>query len=61
MKEKLEALIKDPRRCAKQNDKDANDLVSTWAAGARAVAGEQRRVIKLLRKIIREAEDAANY
>lgn len=43
----LSEVIADLKRCANQNEADASD-----SAGAEAVAGEQRRMIKILSAVV---------
>jgi hypothetical protein len=56
IREKLVAIITDLERCAKQNEADAKTGAG-WGphpldGEARAVAGEQRRMIKILKAAI---------
>lgn len=51
----IRQIIRDLHRCADQNEKDAkNGMDVQECAMAAAVAGEQRRMIKLLRRHLRE-------
>lgn len=52
-KEVLQKLIADLRRCARQNDADAKpyDPWDPEYVGAKAVATEQRRMIKILTRV----------
>lgn len=50
IKEKIQELIKELNRCAKQNEKDAQWPCSDIQAWA--IAHEQRRMIKILKKLI---------
>lgn len=47
MKNKITVIIKELERCAKQNE-------SEFDVGATAVAGEQRRMIKILKRLRKE-------
>jgi hypothetical protein len=47
---RMESVISDLKRCAKQNEADAR-TDSSDATQARAVAAEQRRMIAILRKL----------
>lgn len=46
-------VIADLECCAEQNEQDANDADAIDAAQARAVAGEQRRMIAILNQVAR--------
>ena len=61
MRKQILALIKELRRCAKQNEIDVKpyDPWENDVVGARAVASEQRRMIKILRTILKPAKRRA--
>jgi hypothetical protein len=48
-------IIKNLLRCARLNEQDAKRLSPMYGEGARAVAGEQRRIINILRMAARSA------
>lgn len=47
----IDEVIKDLIRCAVQNEKDSKVLDGYFGAQANAVAGEQRRMIKILKSL----------
>lgn len=59
MHEKITTIIRDLERCAKQNEADARTSsamsCSRDLAHASGVAGEQRRMIRILQELLRVA------
>lgn len=55
MRDKIVALICKLKQCAVQNEKDGvGPAYDTDAANARGVAGEQRRMVKILMNLLAE-------
>ena len=56
MREKIKAIIRDLERCAVQNEADTKTShamsCSRDAASASGVAGEQRRMIRILKELV---------
>ena len=53
MRDKIRAIIRDLERCAKQNESDAaNGTDYLDIASCRGIAGEQRRMIRILKQLV---------